>query len=65
MPVSEAQKNANKKYRATHREKVNEYSAKCMKEKYQNDPEYRARKLAKVKEYSDRKKAEKASRSES
>ena len=61
MSISEAQKKAIKKYRESHRQKVNEYSAKSMKAKYQNDPEYRARKLAQMSEYRERKKAEKAS----
>ena len=50
----ESQKKACAKYYVKNREKINEYSAKCMKEKYQTDPEYRAKKLQQMREYQER-----------
>ena len=45
--VSESQRRALKKYRETHREKVNEISKKS----YENNEEYRIRKQQKMREY--------------
>ena len=73
MVVSDAQKRANKKYRETHKEKVNEISQKYkdahrqevnekerirMNEKYNTDEEYRRKKLEKMKAHRELKKLE-------
>lgn len=54
MPCSEAQKRASKKWALANKDKINETTAKRMKNKYNNDDEYREQKKLEMKAYRDK-----------
>ena len=52
-------KNSHQKYYEKNKEKISEYNKKCLREKYNNDPEYRERLLARKRAAYAKKKEEK------